>query len=130
VIRILGGLSTSPIGHSFGSSLIVREGFSRYASVLYGEIRARGDGEAVFEGRMLGYTIAHEVGHLLLGSDTHSPAGIMTARWNSKVLRSATRQTFSFTKEQAEQLRANVRARLAAEMGALQSSESPVNAVK
>lgn len=130
VIRILGGLNTSRTGHDFGWALIVREGFSRYASVFLGEITAVSDGEAEFEGRVLGYTIAHEVGHLLLGSDTHSSAGIMTTRWDRKVIRRAPRKSFSFTKKQAEQMRANVRARLAAETGALQSSESPVNAVK
>lgn len=117
VIRILGGLNTPRTGHDFGWSVLVREGFSRYVSVFYGEVRAISDGEAVFEGRVLGYTIAHEVGHLLLGSGAHSPAGIMTARWDGKVMRRAPRKSFSFTKQQAEQLRASVRARLAAERG-------------
>src|SRR5262249_10769 len=30
---------------------------------------------------ILGYAIAHEIGHLLLPPGSHSPAGIMRARW-------------------------------------------------
>jgi hypothetical protein len=35
---------------------------------------------ATFE-RALGHAMAHEVGHLLLGAHSHSPAGLMTAHW-------------------------------------------------
>jgi len=35
----------------------------------------------VEEGQMLGYAIAHEVAHLLLGTPTHSARGIMRDRW-------------------------------------------------
>jgi hypothetical protein len=32
-------------------------------------------------GTMLGHAIAHELGHLLIPGDAHSPQGIMTAHW-------------------------------------------------
>ena len=35
---------------------------------------------AKFE-RALGHAMAHEVGHLLLGTHSHAPAGLMTANW-------------------------------------------------
>jgi hypothetical protein len=39
-------------------------------------------GEAkVDSGRLLGRAIAHEVGHLLLGTHDHAHAGLMRARW-------------------------------------------------
>jgi hypothetical protein len=31
--------------------------------------------------KILGHAIAHEIGHVLLGSNEHSPAGLMRARW-------------------------------------------------
>jgi hypothetical protein len=34
--------------------------------------------------RILAHTLAHELGHLLLGSNSHSPTGIMTARWDAR----------------------------------------------
>ncbi len=37
-------------------------------------------------GELLGHAAAHEIGHLLLGSTGHSPAGIMRASWEVKDL--------------------------------------------
>jgi hypothetical protein len=37
-------------------------------------------------GDLLGHAAAHELGHLLLRSDAHSPAGIMRASWEVKDL--------------------------------------------
>jgi len=36
--------------------------------------------------RILGCVVAHELGHVLLGPDSHSPAGIMTGLWTNEVL--------------------------------------------
>ena len=32
--------------------------------------------------KILGHAIAHEIGHVLLGANGHSPAGLMRARWD------------------------------------------------
>jgi hypothetical protein len=32
-------------------------------------------------GRLLGYAIAHEIGHLLLGTTDHTRVGLMRGRW-------------------------------------------------
>jgi len=34
---------------------------------------------------LLGRVTAHEIGHLLLGTNSHTLAGIMRAKWNLKV---------------------------------------------
>jgi len=44
--------------------------------------------------QILGHVIAHELGHLL-GSETHSPTGIMRADWNFKDLTDSTDDTCS-----------------------------------
>jgi hypothetical protein len=59
----------------------------------------------------LGCAIAHELGHLLLGTDSHSQSGIMQSRWESVQFRQLTIGTLLFTAEQSERIRANARVR-------------------
>jgi hypothetical protein len=61
---------------------------------------------------ILGYVIAHEVGHLL-GIDSHSPSGIMRAEWTSTELPDAANRFWRFTPEQTEIIRAEVKRRIA-----------------
>jgi hypothetical protein len=56
---------------------------------------------------MQGYAVAHEIGHLLLGSHSHSLVGIMRARWGRKELARAERELL-FLREQAELIRTEV----------------------
>ena len=60
---------------------------------------------------ILGYVIAHELGHLLLGSNSHSSGGIMRSPWGPKQVREALMGTLLFTPEQAKVMQAEVRAR-------------------
>ena len=63
--------------------------------------------------QLLGHAIAHEIGHLLLNSSAHSPAGIMRARWNTKDLLRAARGDLLFNALQAESMRGEVLRRIA-----------------
>jgi hypothetical protein len=60
---------------------------------------------------VLGPAIAHEIGHLLLGQQGHSPTGIMRARWRREDYERAPQGAFKFTAEQAEQIRVEVSTR-------------------
>jgi hypothetical protein len=62
-------------------------------------------------GQMLGHVIAHEVGHLLLNQQVHSPHGIMRGEWSFVDFRDMTSGMLLFTPEQADYLRADVRNR-------------------
>jgi hypothetical protein len=57
---------------------------------------------------ILGDVIAHELGHLLLGTNSHSPAGIMCANWNEDYLRLALRGRQLFSQEQSASMRATI----------------------
>ena len=61
--------------------------------------------------QVLGHAIAHEVGHLLLNQQVHSPHGIMRGEWSFVDFRDMTSGMLLFTPEQAEYLRAEVRSR-------------------
>jgi len=63
------------------------------------------DGE-VSESELLGYALAHEIGHLLLGADSHSSAGIMRAYWGRQEFDGIARACLYFTDEQSRQMRA------------------------
>jgi len=61
--------------------------------------------------QVLGYVIAHEVGHLLLNQQVHSPHGIMRGEWSFLDFRDMASGMLLFTQQQAEFLRADVRSR-------------------
>ena len=57
--------------------------------------------------RILGLTVAHEMGHALLGSDSHSNRGIMCLRWNPKELQLESRKSACFTQERIDRMHRN-----------------------
>jgi hypothetical protein len=64
--------------------------------------------------KILGHTIAHEIGHLLLNQQAHSAHGIMRGEWDFADFRDMADGIFLFTPHQTEFLRAEVRRRTCA----------------
>jgi len=62
-------------------------------------------------GVLLGHAIAHEVGHLLLGTQGHSSSGLMQDHWGARELGLALNGVLNFSAPQAEAIRAGVQAR-------------------
>ena len=83
------------------------------ASVYYEYVvRLAKTDEAEFElPIILGCAIAHEIGHLLLGSNSHFGIGIMQSKWEREQLRHAMMGTLAFTSEQSKVLGAEVQRR-------------------
>jgi hypothetical protein len=113
-LRVLG----APLTNEFQDTVF---GFAVHpvlASVYYeyAARRAKSD-DADFEAPIiLGCAIAHELGHLLLGTNSHSDAGIMQPRWESNQFRQLMIGNLIFTTEQSklmqEQARTRTRKRL------------------
>lgn len=61
--------------------------------------------------RMLGHAIAHEIGHLLLGYNSHSPGGIMASPWSRQDLSRISKGNLRFTQQEVARIRAQVRLR-------------------
>ena len=57
-------------------------------------------------GRVLGYVMAHEVGHVLLQSDTHTTAGLMKGTWSKSDWQRAAVSVVSFSPAEARQIAA------------------------
>jgi len=63
---------------------------------------------------LLGRAIAHEIGHLLLGTPHHAPFGVMRAIWSRQLVRHSRPNEWRFSVHEAKQMRAAVTARIAA----------------
>ncbi len=53
----------------------------------------------------LGHLIAHEIGHLLLGKDSHAPRGLMRYPWKARDLKQAAWGGLTFTGGQTSRIR-------------------------
>jgi hypothetical protein len=60
---------------------------------------------------LLGRAMAHEVGHLLLGTAVHSADGLMRAHWSADEVRLNTWRDWSFSHDEATTMRAQLSAR-------------------
>ena len=60
---------------------------------------------------MLSVALVHEIGHLLLDSDDHTPSGIMRAEWDQDALNGIRRAQFHFTSDQIRRMKANIQKR-------------------
>jgi hypothetical protein len=82
------------------------------AAAILPRIMKFAQGERTALRNVLGAVMAHEIGHLLLRSDTHGD-GIMSANWELPELRRMATRTLLFTKTQAHALQEGLRQRLA-----------------
>jgi hypothetical protein len=87
------------------------------ASVYYDHaLRTAKKDNAEFEVPIiLGCVIAHEVGHLLLGLNSHTSAGVMQPRWERKQVRQAMTGVLLFTHEQSKLVQAEAKRRMSLE---------------
>lgn len=85
------------------------KGAGYFAYVFYDRI------QELAQRRGLGYALladvmAHEIGHLLLGSTSHSASGIMCAHWNYEELRNVSEGAMAFVPAQSRIMRDRLRA--------------------
>ena len=104
-------IATSP--EQFGKSVMGRTGgFPTQAYVFMDRVSDFSTAAKASPASLLGMITAHEIGHLLLGSDSHSAAGIMRGKWSSEDVRSVLMGLLKFTPSQVELMRAEVRRRI------------------
>jgi hypothetical protein len=98
-----------------GTSYPDEKGAGYFAYVFYDRI------QELAQRRRLGYALladvmAHEIGHLLLGSTSHSASGIMCAHWSYEELRNVAEGAMSFIPAQSRIMRDRLRARQSTRM--------------
>jgi hypothetical protein len=90
---------------AMGISYLSADGTGCYADLFYDRAQAIRETSHISEATILGDGIAHELGHLLLGTNSHSPAGIMRARWQPADLASASKGTLLFSTLEIQKMR-------------------------
>jgi len=95
---------------TFGISYLNAGGEGCYSQVFVEPIEALRQQFPVGLSTLLGYVAAHELAHLLLGSNSHAELGIMRAKWGPKDLESANMGGLRFLAEQREKMIARVAA--------------------
>lgn len=97
---------------SLGFALVVTEGLpflaTVYADLVDGIARRAGAGAAT----VLGRAIAHEIGHLLLNSNSHPHAGLMRAAWSHRELRGNDTAHWQFLEPEIREMRAAAQRRI------------------
>jgi hypothetical protein len=94
----------------------VRTGAYRRAYVFYPRVTAVAK---VFStnrlpqsvGVILGHAIAHELGHLLIPGDAHTPNGIMHDQWNYRLAEEAAAGRLLFTSDQSQLIQKELRSK-------------------
>ena len=98
-------LSASSASEAFGVAFLSNEGTGCYSDVFYDRALELHADWNVNLSDILGNVMAHELGHLLLGSNSHFGDGIMRAQWQGEELRRLSRGSLWFTSEQASHMR-------------------------
>jgi hypothetical protein len=94
---------------SLGYSLVVGEGGSTLATVYGNRVTELSKLAHADLPTVLGRAMAHEIGHLLLGTNEHSSHGLMRAYWSAASVHAG--GEWSFASREAEYMRANALAR-------------------
>jgi hypothetical protein len=88
-----------PLGQSFADS----DG-GKYASVFLEHVQDEAASNNVSWVMVLAYATVHEIGHLLLGNDAHTPRGVMKATWDRTDFEAMNQNYLHFSQEQLRQL--------------------------
>ncbi len=107
VLRIVGHPASDSVGPNALGFAVVNQGDSTYAAVFRDRVLAMaGRGGPCSEAELLGHALAHELGHLLLGTAAHSRYGLMAGRWRAPDLDRASVGNLLFSPAEAALMRA------------------------
>ena len=98
---------------AFGRAYLTSDASTDYAEVYYEPVRQIAVSHQFAEREdILGYAIAHELGHLLLGP-RHTPNGIMSVHWNIQDLQMMTQHRMRFSNAQRSAMHREIQLRTA-----------------
>ena len=107
-------LAPTPIGDDrtpLGDAVVDAAGAGVLATVYLDRVTAVARIAGVEREAVLGRAIAHEIGHLLLGSARHETRGVMRGVWSRRMLVSREPKDWQFTARQAAAMRDTVAGR-------------------
>ncbi len=89
----------------FGIAFVGQDGDGKYCDIFLDRIQETVRTTRIGLGQLTATVIAHELGHLLLGSHSHSFFGIMMPRWTQEELQRIAMGNLLFSKEEALRMR-------------------------
>jgi hypothetical protein len=84
-----------------GTATVDEQGVGYYGYAFYDRIQQMADARRLASA-LLGHVLAHEIGHLLLQSNSHSISGIMSGRWDGGELRRISEGNMFFLPEESK----------------------------
>lgn len=108
VLRITPDAAVSTGDHVFGVAYLAPDGTGQYGDVFWQRAMDLQTNSKVDLAAILGSVMAHEIGHLLLGSNAHAISGIMQAHWERDELRRIGMGSLFFLPGQGKRMRARV----------------------
>src|SRR6267142_710198 len=93
---------------TLGISYLSADGSGCCADLFYQRVEEMHERSRVNLASLLGDVAAHEIGHLLLGTNSHAASGIMRARWQSEELGSVGMGTLFFSDAESRQMRSKL----------------------
>lgn len=101
IVRRSAGLNGEAMGISFQGE----HGIGCFADLFYEPMEKLEESEGTNVASLLGRVAAHEIGHLLLGTNSHAAAGIMQARWTADRLTSPALARLVFLDRESQKMR-------------------------
>lgn len=122
VLRIVAGDGTAAAGAAalrspvsrltLGEAFVDRAtGSGVLATIYVDRVAALSEVAASDAATLLGYAIAHEIGHLLLGTTAHGTSGLMRPVWSRDEIRRGRPVDWMFTEREVEAIRSRLDAR-------------------
>lgn len=112
IIRLLRSSESTPRPSTFalGEAVIdVDTGAGVFATIYVDRVEKMAERSKADTAVLLGRAIAHELGHLLLGTNDHSESGLMRPNWTPDDIRRNRGEDWLLTKEDAEAIRKRLR---------------------
>ena len=103
-VRIIARAASSMSDAALGVAFLAPDGTGRYSDVFWKTAQGLHANSNVDLGDILGSVIAHEMGHLLLGSNAHAISGIMRPHWERGELHRIAMGTLMFLPEESKRM--------------------------
>jgi hypothetical protein len=105
-VRLVRSPKEDPNPRALGNALIDKAtGTGTLATVFVDRVSAMAQQGQHDQWAMIGSVMAHEIGHLLLGTNSHSDSGLMREIWTVKDLTRNRPEDWLFSRAQREELR-------------------------
>jgi hypothetical protein len=93
---------------TLGFAAVASTGMGRIAYVIHDRVRSTAADAPINESELLGFVMAHEIGHLLLPRGPQPHTGVMKGRWRVDDFRNLDVLTLGFSSRQASQIRQTI----------------------